>query len=380
MSASVERKPLVTIVLPCLDDEPYIRRAVLSLMDVWTIRNSELIVVDGGSRDRTRAVVEDLVRNPPETAESSLAGVPERSGRPEDEVVWLMQSRDRWVREVTGEWNPATSGQRRAVIRLLDNPDRTSATGMNMGIAQAAGKLIVRAGARCVFPPAYVRRCVELLADSGAAGAGGIRVPRSEGGETPSAIALALRHPLGPGNPALRKPGFKGESGSVAFGTFRKALFDELGGYDIKARADEDVELMARVVCSGKRLHCDGDIRVACFAPKTFGELAGRAFLSGREAARTAKRRRMFTSWKQIGAPMLVAMMGYSLVRSVKAPAHLLFFAAYAASVLGAALLGSDPEAESPASTAVRAASARALMTLHVAWGAGFLWGLVARW
>jgi succinoglycan biosynthesis protein ExoA len=375
-----ERKPLITIVMPCLDDQATIGRAVRSLLDAWTIRNAELIVVDGGSRDGTRRAVEDLVRNPPETPEASLAGVPGGPGRPEDEVIWLMQSRDRWVREVTGEWNPVTSGKRRAVVRLLDNPERTAATGMNMAIAQAAGKVIVRADARSVFPPSYVRRCVELLADSGAACAGGVRVPRGEAGTAQAAIALALRHPLGPGDPALRKPGFKGDAGSVAFGTFRRAVLDELGGYDAQARAGEDAELMVRIVCSGKRVFRDGDIRVAAFPPGSFSGLARRAFLSGQEAARTTKRRRMFTSWKQIAAPMLVAAMAFSIVRSVKAPVHLLFFAAYFASVLAAALVGPVPEDTTPPDTGTRVAVARALATLHLSWGAGFIWGLLARW
>jgi glycosyltransferase involved in cell wall biosynthesis len=467
----IEKKPLITIVIPCLNEEAYIGRAIRSLLDSWAIRNCELLVVDGGSTDRTKQVVEDLIRNPPEAAgtlqnpprppfmkggdlrspcppftkggssNASGAGVSDAGkgagvgsegvgagawvgaqGRPEDEVVWLMQSRDRWVREVAGEWNPVTSGKRRAVISLLDNPDRTTATGMNMGIAQAAGKIIVRADAHWVFPPAYVRRCVELLADTGAANAGGVMVPRGEGGATQAAIALALRHPLGTGDAAFRRKDFKGEAEGVIFGTFRKALFDEIGGYDVKTPANEDSELNVRIVCAGKKIYLDSDIKITYFPRKTLRELAKQYFRYGRGRARTTLRHRMLTGWRQAAAPALVLVTAYAIVRAVLGrPVHLLVPAAYVLAIIGAAFLTLDGEkgkqareagmatsaADTPPDVAAsfslrrdgpaRAGSgmganakglsfktrmtvAAAWAVMHLCWGAGFLFGLVKFW
>lgn len=453
----IEKKPLVTIVMPCLDEEAYIGRAIRSLLDSWAIRNCELLVVDGGSTDGTKKVVEELISKPPESLESwtpgkgvpegsaSRAGVggpaagdvaagfslrgagagPRAQGRPEDEVVWLMQSRDSWVREVQqGEWNTVTSGKRRAIIRLLDNPGRTTAAGMNMGIAQAAGKIIVRADAHCVFPPAYVRRCVELLADKGAANAGGVMIPRGEGGATQAAIALAMRHPLGTGDAAFRRTEFKGEAEGVIFGTYRKALFDEIGGYDVKAPANEDSELNVRIICAGKKIYLDSDIKITYFPRKTLRELGKQYFRYGRGRARTTLRHRLLTGWRQAAAPALVLVTAYAIVRTVLGrPIHLLVPAAYVLAIIGAAFLTLDGEkrkrareAGTATSTADalpdaaasfslrRDGSARAgsgmgtnegangitfktRMTvvaawavMHLSWGAGFLFGLVKFW
>jgi glycosyltransferase involved in cell wall biosynthesis len=44
-----EKKPLVTIVMPCLDEEAYVGKALRSLLDDWAVRNCEVLVADGGS-------------------------------------------------------------------------------------------------------------------------------------------------------------------------------------------------------------------------------------------------------------------------------------------------------------------------------------------
>jgi len=375
----IEKKPLVTIVMPCLDEEAYIGRALRSLLDDWTIRNCEALVVDGGSTDRTKQVVEGLIRNPPETSEGGnlRADVGQTAGaqnRPEDEVVWLLQAKDRWVRDVTREWNPVTAGKRKAVIRLLDNRDRTASCGMNLGIAQAAGKIIVRADAHCLFPPGYVRRCVELLADTGAANAGGVMVPRGEGGRTQAAIALAMRHPLGTGDAAFRRTEFKGEAEGVVFGTFRKAILDEIGGYDIKARANEDSELNVRILCAGKKIYLDSDIKITYFPKKTFKELANQYFRYGRGRARTTIRNKMLTDWRQAAAPMLLLAIAYAVVRAVAGkPAHLIVPAAYALGLMVAAFLTLDRgerkrarEAEPATSTAGTLPDVAASFSLHL--------------
>jgi glycosyltransferase involved in cell wall biosynthesis len=424
MSADkIEKKPLITIVMPCLNEEAYIGRSVRSLLDSWAIRNCELLVVDGGSTDGTKKVVEELISQPPESLESWAPGArAPGQGRPENEVVWLMQSRDSWVREVQGEWNPVTSGKRRAVIRLLDNAGGTAGTGMNMGIAQAAGKIIVRADAHCVFPSAYVKRCVELLADTGAANAGGVMVPRGEGGAIQAAIAFALRHPLGTGNAAIRKTDFRGEAENVIFGTFRKALFDEIGGYDVNAPANEDAELNVRIICSGKKISLDSNIKITFFPAKTFRKLASQYFRRGRGLARTTLRHKLLTGWRQAAAPALVLVTSYAIMRAVLGrPIHLIVPSAYALAIVGAAFLtlgkekirqareagpatsraGVLPGASASSSLRrdrptcagsgigadmngltfkMRMTVAAAWAVMHLSWGAGFLFGLVKWW
>lgn len=53
------RGPIVSVVIPCLDAEPYIEAAVRSVLN-QSLRNVEVIVVDDGSKDSSTAIVRDL--------------------------------------------------------------------------------------------------------------------------------------------------------------------------------------------------------------------------------------------------------------------------------------------------------------------------------
>lgn len=117
-------KTRVSVIMPCLNEEAFIREAVESLVDDFFRKNCELIVADGMSQDGTRRIVEELIKE----------------------------------------------GLR---IRLLENKNKTQAHGLNIGIKEAQGKVVVRADAHCVYPPGYIQRCVEMLEETGAANGGG---------------------------------------------------------------------------------------------------------------------------------------------------------------------------------------------------------------
>ncbi len=383
------KRPLVTVVIPCFNEENYVVRALRSLFDEWSIKACEFLVVDGGSTDRTREAVGELIKslntsiNPPQPPfdKRGSAGLPPTKDGLNDDVLWFASSRGSWVREARDgdrhDWNPPVGGRRRPVIRIVDNPFRQASRGLNAGILEARGVYIARADARATYSPGYLRRCVELLEQKEAANAGGIEIPRADGGRLGEAIALAFNHPLGGGS---AKPGYSGYASSAETGTYRRRLFDELGLFDARPGADEASEMNVRIVLAGRKIWVDGGLKIFRSVPATLGELASRSFRYGEGRARITKKHAMFTSWRQIAAPLLVAMMGFSIVLSVKAPSHLLFFAAYAAAVLAAALVGPLPKDSGTAGFGTRLSLAAALMTMHVAGGAGFLWGLVARW
>jgi succinoglycan biosynthesis protein ExoA len=385
-----EKKPLVTVVMPCFNAEKYIMRALRSLIDEWSIKSCEFLVVDGGSTDGTRAAVEEL-RNPtvPPFNKGGEANPPclplTKRGAggnfQDDDMLWFASSRGTWVREPRegqpGDWNPPVGGRRRPVIRIVDNPFRSAARGLNIGILEARGTYIARADAGATYSAGYLRRCIELLEQKEAANAGGIEIPMAEGGHLGEAIVLAFGHPLGGGSVKLRHAGY---AASAETGTYRRKLFDELGMFDPKSRTDEAAEMNVRIVLAGQKIWIDESVKVFRFVPTTFGELAKRFFRAGGERARTAKKHWMLMSWRQIASPLLVVMMAFSLARSFKAPSHLLFFAAYAACVLAAALAGPRPKDAGPDGPGTRFLAGAALMTMHVTWGAGFFWGLLAKW
>src|SRR5205085_850408 len=110
---------LVSVIFPVSDVARYLGRArEAAIAHDYPRERLEVLVMDGGSRDGTRALVE-----------AARACVPR--------------------------------------VRLLDNPQGIVTTGMNLGIRAARGHLIVCVDGHAIVGPDHVRRCVLELARTG---------------------------------------------------------------------------------------------------------------------------------------------------------------------------------------------------------------------
>lgn len=300
-----DRPPRISIVIPCLNEEKHIVRVLESLLD-GAGDDVEVLVADGGSRDRTREIVEEFAEG------------------------------ERFAPEAT---------RFRPRIRLLDNPERVQSAGMNIGIRAARGAYVVRADAHGVYPRGYVRRCVELLETTGAANAGGVQVPvpEKDGGIVQAAIALAMRHPLGAGDARWRRGRWSGPADTVYLGTYRRSIFDDVGLYDVAATPNEDAELNMRIRAAGFEIHLDHTLKVLYYPRRSLRGLARQYFRYGRARVRTALKHHRLTSWRQAAAPVLAAGLTVAVVAGFRIPALWLVPAAYVTAILAAAATARIP-------------------------------------
>src|SRR5437868_375464 len=58
--------PFVSVVIPCFNEERYIGQVIERLAAQYEAGRLEIIVVDGGSTDKTRAVVNDFAARLPQ--------------------------------------------------------------------------------------------------------------------------------------------------------------------------------------------------------------------------------------------------------------------------------------------------------------------------
>src|SRR6478609_6890945 len=103
-----------SVLTPVLDEEAHIREAVDAMRAQEFGGTIEFLFMDGGSTDRTRAILEELAAADPR-------------------------------------------------IRVLDNPGRTTPHALNVGLAAARGKYVVRMDAHAFYPPRYIAAGVERL-------------------------------------------------------------------------------------------------------------------------------------------------------------------------------------------------------------------------
>jgi glycosyltransferase involved in cell wall biosynthesis len=306
--------------MPCYNEERFIARAIESLTDEYVQKHAEILVVDGMSTDKTLEIA---------------AGYAEKN----------------------------------VPVRILKNEKRLQCHGLNLGISQAKGDIIVRVDAHSAYPEGYVKKLVQLLESTDAANVGGVMLPI---GHTPvqQAIAFAMRHPIGVGDARFHLGNYKGYVDTVYLGAFRKEIFDKVGLYDTNCRTNEDAELNIRILKQGGKIYLDGSIEVEYLPRDSFAKLAVQYFRYGKGRAYTTVKHRRMTSFRQLAPPLLVLGLTASLVLSFFQPLFLVFWGCYILPVLAAALF---TRRKIRLGLMRRFLAGMAFMIMHITWGAGFL-------
>lgn len=327
----------VSVVIPCYNEERYIGKALEQLADQFEVDQYEIVIVDGMSEDNTRGVIEDFKKKQPDL-----------------------------------------------VVRIVDNPARNIPTALNLGISAAKGNIIARMDAHAVPCTGYIRRCVEVL-NQGTAGSVGMPCLVRAGADTTMAraIAAAVSHPFGIGDAKYRL----GAGGppqeavdTVAFACFRKSLWQELGGFNEELLTNEDYDFNYRVRQSGRDVILDRSGHCDYFARTTLSSLSGQYRRYGGWKARMVMLHPTSVRLRHLVAPMFVLSLFLLFLLSIFWTPALAILAFEIGFYFIFSLFFSWQIAQS---------SERApywplvillvFFTIHVSWGASFLFGLIRR-
>lgn len=134
-----------------------------------------------------------------------------------------------------------------ARLQVIDNPGRITSCALNAGIRQSRGRYIAIMGAHTEYAPDYLCRCVEILeARPEVVCSGGPIISRGRG-LFGKALAAAMSHPLGVGNAKHRFPCYEGYAEGACFPMFRREVFDRIGLYDETLVRNQDDEFNYRI-------------------------------------------------------------------------------------------------------------------------------------
>lgn len=275
--------PFVTIAIPCLDEEHFIEACLDDVFaQDYPADRMEVLVADGMSTDRTREILRAIEQR--------------RAGQ----------------------------------LRVIDNPRRLQAAAMNEMIAQARGEIVVRLDVHCRYAPDYVRQCVTVLEETGAANVGGAQRAQAKTWFQ-KALCAALDSPLAVGGARYRDPDTEGFVDTVFLGAFRKSILERVGGYDPNAITNEDAELNQRILAAGGRLYLSKKIVVHYFPRDSFRRLAKQYFKYGKGRARTLLKHGGFPTPRPLVPFAAVVSGGLLLVTSPWQPLTVPAFALYGA-------------------------------------------------
>jgi hypothetical protein len=145
-------------------------------------------------------------------------------------------------------------------VRLLDNPRRTTPSGLNVALAHARGRWVARMDGHTEYPPRYVALGVERLTRGGTRWVSGPPIPVGRR-RVSRAVALALRTRLGRGGSrkwaAESTDGHEYELDAGVFaGVWERSTVLEYGGWDERWLRNQDSEMAGRFQARGERLVC----------------------------------------------------------------------------------------------------------------------------
>ena len=186
-----------------------------------------------------------------------------------------------------------------ASLRVIDNPEKITSTGLNRAIRDAEGEIIIRMDAHTEFAPNYVRSCVEVLHETHADNVGGPALTRADS-YIAQAIAYAFHTPFATGGAKFRDPGYEGSVDTVPYGCWRKSTLERLGLFDETLVRSQDDELNRRIVSSGGKVWQSPKI-ISWYRPRTtLAALSWQYFQYGFWKVAVIRKHRRLASWRNL--------------------------------------------------------------------------------
>jgi len=325
--------PKVSIIIPCFNEQATIGATLDAIYaQSYSRADIEVVVADAMSTDRTRGVITEFSQ-----AHSEL------------------------------------------LVRVVDNQLRFIPAGLNRAIESARGDVIVRMDAHAKPYPDYVENCVKALQANKGDNVGGVWEIQPGGpGWLAAGIAVAAAHPLGAGDAAYRLKPEAGAVDTVPFGAYHKSLVEKIGVFDESLLANEDYEFNARVREAGGVVWLDPGIRSIYYARPDLAGLARQYARYGFWKWRMLARYPRTIRWRQWLPPLFVAGFILLAFLSLFVPVAQSLLAAqlgiYSLALVSVALM----EGLQKKSASLFLSVPLALMTMHFAWGGGFLWSMLS--
>jgi len=150
-------------------------------------------------------------------------------------------------------------------IKVVDNPQRRQALGLNLAAEGAAGSVLVRADGHSRYTRDYVSNSMQVLAEVGGAVGGRMRpVGATNFGR---AVAAAMESPLTMGPGRFHHATTRQEVDTVYLGAFNRPDFEALGGFRLFTGTSEDADFYFRWRQSGRKVFVDPSI-VSTYRPR----------------------------------------------------------------------------------------------------------------
>lgn len=225
----------VAVIIPTLNEEKFIARCLDSVIEQsYPFRDMDVMVVDGGSNDRTREIVEEY-------------------------------------------------GRKYINIRFIHNPGRIQSIAFNIGVENSDAPYIVRLDAHALYKPYYIEGCIKGLEGDSKRGNVGGQWDIQPQNDSLWAITNAILNYLkfGIGGASYRIGAKAGDVDTVPFGSFPRTMIEKIGGMRDDLPRGEDNEFNSRIKRAGYSIYFDPAIECIYYARPTLKASCRQMYANG---------------------------------------------------------------------------------------------------
>jgi len=324
----MENFPLVSVIMPVRNEARFIERSLRAVLSQDYPRDRiEILVADGMSEDETRAIIGQLQ-------------------------------------------------QQAKNLKIVNNPGKIVATGLNAALRLARGEIIVRVDGHCEIAPDYLRQCVSHILNDHVNAVGG---PVETIGESYIArvTAAAMSSRFGVGGSAFRLPNSQTQfTDTVAFPAYTREIIDRAGPFDEELVRNQDDEYNYRLRGLGLKILLASDIRSRYYSRATLSGLWRQYLQYGYWKVRVMQKHPRQMQPRQFLPPLFVIAISLLLLSAPLLAAGKILLAAAVLAYAVLAIAGSIGPARETG-WKVLPLLPLAFLIIHSAYGLGFLTGLL---
>ncbi|MBK9590711.1 MAG: glycosyltransferase [Crocinitomicaceae bacterium] len=319
-------KSSVSIIIPCRNEEKFIARNIESILEQDYPGKLEVLVVDGLSTDNTRQIVSDYCQRFP--------------GR----------------------------------VKLVDNQMQYTPNALNIGIESSTSDVFIILGGHAYLERSFVRLNVERLEADPLLGCAGGLINGIFENSTGYLISKGMSSVFGVGNATFRLGGGRSFVDTVAFGAYKRDVYEKIGGFDENLVRNQDDDYNYRVLKAGYKILFDPEIVSNYYVRSSFALLRRQYNQYGYWKVYVNKKHKRVTTVRQMFPALFILGI---IVGCALSLAHISFLIITAAFVALYVLLGFYFAFKLADRSTQVFVLFRIFLILHFSYGFGYLKGII---